>query len=104
MKEHMALFIAGLLIAAVILLITPGHAVTDEGEGVWAEQGTGEFILQRWATQQGDWIAGAEWFVGDFNGDGEDDLAAGWNDAGKITIDVQASTGSAFTLQRWATQ
>ena len=62
------------------------------------------FTLQRWATQQGSLIDGMLWFVGDFNRDGRDDLAIRWNDGGKITIDVQASTGAAFALQRWATQ
>ena len=67
-------------------------------------QSLAEFTLQRWATQQGALIDGMLVFDGDFNGDGRDDLAVVWNDGGKITIDVQASTGTAFTLQRWATQ
>jgi len=70
---------------------------------VQASTGTG-FVLQRWATQQGNLIGGMEWFVGDFNGDGSDDLATVWNDAGQISMDVQASTGAAFVLQRWATK
>jgi len=28
------------------------------------------------------------WFVGDFNGDGRDDLADRWDDAGKFSLDV----------------
>ncbi len=70
---------------------------------VHASTGT-SFVLQRWATQQGNLIGGMQWFVGDFNGDGKDDLAAMWNDAGQITLDMHASTGAAFVLQRWATQ
>jgi serralysin len=70
---------------------------------VQASTGTA-FTLQRWATRQGSLIDGMLWFVGDFNGDGRDDVATRWNDGGLITMDVQASTGTAFTLQRWATQ
>jgi hypothetical protein len=70
---------------------------------VQASTGTA-FDLQRWATKQGNLIEGMLWFVGDFNGDRNDDLAVVWNDAGQITIDVHASTGTAFELQRWATQ
>ena len=62
------------------------------------------FTLQRWATRQGDVIDGMLWFVGDFNGDGKDDLAVRWNDAGMISMDVHVSTGTAFTKQRWATR
>ena len=72
----------------------------------WVAHGqtTAWFTLERWATQQGNWIDGMLWFVGDFNGDGQQDLATVWNDAGMISMDVQASTGTAFALQRWATK
>jgi hypothetical protein len=70
---------------------------------VQASTGTA-FDLQRWATKQGNLIDGMIWFVGDFNGDRKDDLAVVWNDGGKITIDLHASTGTAFELERWATQ
>jgi len=67
-------------------------------------QANGEFLLQRWATQQGALIDGMLWFEGDFDGDRRDDLATLWNDAGQLSMDVHASTGTAFTEQRWATQ
>ena len=70
---------------------------------VHASTGTA-FTNQRWATRQGDVIDGMLWFVGDFNGDGKDDLAVRWNDAGMISMDVHVSTGTAFTKQRWATR
>ena len=72
--------------------------------GVVRGQTTASFALQRWATQQGNMIGGMLWFDGDFNGDGKDDLATVWNDAGQLSMDVQASTGTGFTLQRWATK
>ena len=62
------------------------------------------FTLERWETRQGAALTGMLWFVGDFNGDGKDDLAVQWNDVGMISIDVHVSTGSTFTRQRWATQ
>ncbi|MBN1657428.1 MAG: hypothetical protein JXA93_03450 [Anaerolineae bacterium] len=65
---------AVLAFAAVIMLtivpLSPVHA-----------QAHGEFLLQRWATQQGNLIGGMLWFDGDFNGDGPHDLATVWNDA-----------------------
>jgi hypothetical protein len=70
---------------------------------VYGSTGTG-FTKQRWATRQGDVIAGMLWFVGDFNGDGRDDLAVRWDNAGMNNIDVYASTGAAFTIQRWVTR
>ena len=62
------------------------------------------FARSRWATQQGAWIDGMIWFPGDFNGDGRDDIAVHFNHGGKNSVDVHASTGNAFVLQRWATQ
>ena len=90
-KKGLTLFVTVVLLVMSPLLLARG-------------QTTAWFTLQRWATQQGDLIDGMLWFDGDFNGDGRDDLATLWNDAGQITIDVQASTGTAFTLQRWATK
>lgn len=45
-----------------------------------------------------------DWMVGDFNGDGKDDLMKVWNQDGYLSVDVHVSTGSGFVLQRWATQ
>jgi serralysin len=81
-----------------LMLVVPHLTMVAHG------QTTAGFTLQRWATQQGNLIDGMLWFVGDFNGDGKEDLATVWNDAGQISMDVQASTGTAFTLQRWATK
>jgi hypothetical protein len=62
------------------------------------------FTLERWATSQGAFLAGMLWFRGDFNGDGKDDLAVEFDDAGKSSLDVHAATGTDFVLQRWATR
>lgn len=37
--------------------------------------------------------------AGDFDGDGDQDLATAWNDAGFNTVAVRKSTGSAFVLE-----
>ena len=62
------------------------------------------FTIQRWATQQGGFWTGQQWFVGDFNGDFKTDFASVWNDAGHYTADVHLSTGNSFNIQRWLTQ
>jgi len=64
----------------------------------------GSFINQRWATQQGGYWNNQKWLVGDFNGDGLDDLAKVFNHANQASIDVHLSSGSNFTMGRWATQ
>jgi RHS repeat-associated protein len=70
----------------------------------------GSFVTQRWATQQGGWLGGDSWqsygtfLAGDFNGDGKTDIAYVFNDNGDISLDVHSSNGSAFVLERWATQ
>ncbi|WP_255452687.1 M12 family metallopeptidase [Aquimarina sp. RZ0] len=65
--------------------------------------GTG-FIMKRWATKQGGYWDAQKWVTGDFNGDGKDDFAKSFKDSGKASIDVHISSGSSFTLRRWATQ
>ncbi len=64
----------------------------------------GGFIMQRWATQQGGYSYGMQWFVGDYNGDGYSDLMKHWDDNGNFTADVHLSGGNYFYMQRWATQ
>ncbi len=65
-----------------------------------------KLLMRRWATQQGGYWDSQKWLVGDFNGDGKDDLANVFKDhidKGKACIDVHLSTGSGFKMQRWAT-
>jgi hypothetical protein len=62
------------------------------------------FAIQRWATRQGGFWDAQQWVVGDFNGDGKDDLAKAFTDGGLASIDVHISNGSGFTMQRWATR
>jgi hypothetical protein len=62
------------------------------------------FTIQRWATRQGGFWNEQQWFAGDFNGDGKDDVAKAFNERGKGSIDVHISNGSSFTMQRWATR
>lgn len=62
------------------------------------------FVIQRWATQQGGFWDAQQWVVGDFNGDGRSDLAKAFVDGGNASLDVHLSSGSSFSIQRWATQ
>ncbi|MDZ8110087.1 MAG: S8 family serine peptidase [Nostoc sp. DedQUE12a] len=65
---------------------------------------SGNFTNERWATQQGGFWNSQKWLVGDFNGDGRDDLAKVFYDANQASIDVHLSSGSNFTIGRWATR
>ncbi|MCF2147559.1 S8 family serine peptidase [Desmonostoc muscorum LEGE 12446] len=64
----------------------------------------GSFTIERWGTGQGGFWNDQKWVVGDFNGDGLDDLAKVFNDNNQASIDVHLSNGSSFTMQRWATK
>lgn len=44
------------------------------------------------------------WFVGDFNGDGRDDIARYWPEGTGISVEAQLSSGSAFQSVRMATR
>ncbi|MEH1839070.1 MAG: VCBS repeat-containing protein [Nostoc sp.] len=61
------------------------------------------FDIQRWATGQGGFEDTQKWLVGDFNGDGKDDLVNVFNDGGLADIDTHLSNGKSFDIQRWAT-
>jgi RHS repeat-associated protein len=67
----------------------------------------GGFVYRRWATDQGGWIGtnpgNQQWFAADFNGDGKADLAKIWNVGGMLSADVHVSSGTAFSMRRWAT-
>ena len=52
--------------------------------------------MQHWAYQQGGFWDSQKWVSGDFNGDGKDDLANVFNNAGGANIDVHLSSGSNF--------
>jgi hypothetical protein len=62
------------------------------------------FEMHRFATKQGGMSDGMKWFVGDFDGDGKADLMKLWDDGGKMDADVHLSSGSAFTMHRFATK
>jgi hypothetical protein len=61
--------------------------------------GTTNFQIGHWAVNQATFGTAANWFTGDFNGDGKADFARG-NAA--CTIDVELSSGTGFTTQSWA--
>ena len=62
------------------------------------------FTMQRWATGQGGYFTSQQWITGDFNGDGQTDLAKHWSDGGLMSADVHLSTGNGFVSSRWATK
>lgn len=70
---------------------------------------SGVFHFCTWGNgDQGGFVDPSDWVVGDFNGDGLDDIAYLFSDHGQIDMDVHLSKGSCnggegFTLQRWAT-
>jgi hypothetical protein len=70
---------------------------------VHLSDGSAFVAVQRWATGQGDFWDAQKWIAGDFNGDGLTDIAAVFNENGKISIDVHLSSGAGFGMQRWAT-
>ena len=49
------------------------------------------FTMERWATRQGGFWDAQQWLVGDFNGDGKDDMAKSFNEGGLASIDVHLS-------------
>ncbi|WP_299214628.1 M12 family metallopeptidase [uncultured Aquimarina sp.] len=63
-----------------------------------------DFSFSRWAFQQGGLYGTEKWVVGDFNGDGMDDIAKAFPDRGKASLDVHISNGNKFFIQRWATR
>jgi hypothetical protein len=63
------------------------------------------FVSQRWLTRSGGFNAKDGLVTGDFTGDGRGDFAVVFDDAGSVTVDVYASTGSSFSARsRWATR
>ncbi|MBD2412832.1 S8 family serine peptidase [Nostoc calcicola FACHB-3891] len=82
------------------------NVFNDNGRGsidVYLSNG-GSFTIGRWATGQGGFWNDQKWVVGDFNGDGLDDLAKVFSEGGQASIDVHVSNGSSFTIARWATR
>ncbi|WP_017454496.1 FG-GAP-like repeat-containing protein, partial [Herbaspirillum rubrisubalbicans] len=67
----------------------------------WSPSPTG-YGGERWATRAGSFAASQKWLVGDFNGDGRDDLVNVFADAaGNFTADVHINKGDRFEIQRW---
>ncbi|WP_298982862.1 M10 family metallopeptidase C-terminal domain-containing protein [uncultured Roseibium sp.] len=61
-----------------------------------------DFVMSRWAKNQGGMWDGMTWKIGDFNGDGRDDLMKFWQQDGALQVDVHASDGNDFVMSRWA--
>jgi len=62
------------------------------------------FTMERWTTGEGGFWHGQKWLVGDFNGDGKDDMGKAFSDGGLATIDFHISSGKGFTMQRAVTR
>jgi hypothetical protein len=55
-----------------------------------------------WATRDGGFDVNNRWAVGDYDGDGRQDLVAVWNDAGQNTLTLRRSSGSSLSHEHWA--
>ncbi len=55
----------------------------------------------QWSDRDGGWSDDIKWFPGDFNGDGKTDIAAAWNNNGRVTITVRLSLGNRFSQVHW---
>jgi hypothetical protein len=64
------------------------------------------FTKQRWSTKVGSYQSEGKWVAGDFDNDGDDDLAVAFEDGstGKYSINAFLSNGSSFSYSRWLTQ
>jgi hypothetical protein len=80
---------------------------------IWNDAGTntitvrrstrGSFKTEQWRLNDGGWVDSTKWVAGDFDGDGRCDIAALWNDQGKMTIAVYRSSGLQFAPHKpWA--
>jgi hypothetical protein len=54
------------------------------------------FGHQHWSLNAGRWFNSSSFVVGDYNGDGRDDIAQLWNDMGHNSIKVSFSDGAGF--------
>lgn len=66
--------------------------------------GNGFQQASTWMERNGAFHSKQKWLIGDFNGDGRDDLACAFEDNGKASINVLLSNGSRFSKSRWTTQ
>ncbi|WP_394838734.1 FG-GAP-like repeat-containing protein [Pendulispora rubella] len=57
------------------------------------------FELQQSVTTADPWRNSTKWLAGDFNGDGDTDLAAAFNSNGAAQVDVHLSTGTGFSAR-----
>ncbi|PYE53910.1 FG-GAP-like repeat-containing protein [Deinococcus yavapaiensis] len=57
----------------------------------------------QWSDRDGGWAETVKWFAGDFDGDGKSDIGAAWNNGGRTTLTVRASTGRSFVAAHWLT-
>jgi hypothetical protein len=63
------------------------------------------FTAARWATHQGSFWNDQRWLAGDFDGDGDGDVANVFGDAGLASIDVHKSNQRSFDAWgRWSTR
>ena len=71
---------------------------------VFLSDGARFLYPSQWSLRDGGWGGGEsiKWTAGDFNGDGRTDIAAAWNNGGRITLTVRQSTGSGFSPVHWA--
>lgn len=73
-------------------------SATRSSLAVHPSGGTAFATFEEWARQDGGFSADTRYAVGDFDGDGDQDLVAAWNQAGATTLTVRRSSGASFVL------
>lgn len=58
-------------------------------------------VFEEWMRAAGGATADLRWSVGDFDGDGDQDLMAAWNDGGNNRLTLWKSTGGSFLPVDW---
>jgi hypothetical protein len=61
------------------------------------------YVYENWTTKEGGFWEAQQWLSGDFNGDGIAEVGKVFSEGGQTSIDIHASDGNHFKMERWAT-
>lgn len=71
---------------------------------VYRSNGGAFLPFEGWTAQDGGFTDDQQYVAGDYDGDGLDDIARIFVDAGLVSLDVHRSNGTSFAATRWATR
>ena len=91
MSHYLQLFLVFCVISAIGSLNSSGQPQSNHS-----------MSLESWARQQGRFWDDQDWLVGDFDGDGAEDLVRVFRDGRNVSIDVYRSTKESFESENWA--